>query len=292
MSKIRRTMARAPDGLPCVNPELKAKAELFRSLHVPGRPLLLANAWDAASARVAEHAGAAAVATTSSGVSWTLGTADGGHVEPSLALALTARVAAAVAVPVSADIEDGYAATPEGVADTVRAVLAAGAVGVNIEDSYDGGREPLRDPAGQSARIAAARGAADEAGVPLFVHARTDTYLRGPGDLAETLERAAAYLAAGADGIFVPGVTDPALVAELAAGIDAPLGVLAGPGAPAVADLAAAGAARVSLGSAVAEAAYALVGRATRELLSSGTYAGLAGGIPWGELNTLMLAEG
>lgn len=274
-----------------MNPELKAKAELFRSLHVPGRPLLLANAWDAASARVAERAGVAAVATTSSGVSWTLGTADGGHVDPALALALTARVAAAVSVPVSADIEGGYAAGPEGVAGTVREVLAAGAVGVNIEDSYDDGPQPLRTPADQASRIAAARRAADEAGVPLFVHARTDTFLRGPGDIKETLERAAVYLDAGADGIFVPGVTDPALVSELAAGIDAPLGVLTGPGAPPVADLAAAGAARVSLGSAVAEAAYALVDRATRELLTSGTCAGLAGGIPWGELNALMLPE-
>jgi 2-methylisocitrate lyase-like PEP mutase family enzyme len=271
--------------------ELKAKAELFRSLHVPGRPLLLANAWDAASARVAERAGAAAIATTSSGVSWTLGTADGDHVDPGLALELTARVAAAVSVPVSADIEGGYAADPEGVAKTVRAVLAAGAVGVNIEDSYAGGPEPLRAPADQAARIAAARRAADEAGVPLFVHARTDTYLSGPGDLGETLERAAGYLAAGADGIFVPGVTDPDVVSALAEGIDAPLGILTGPGAPPVSVLASAGAARVSLGSAVAEAAYALVDRATRELLAAGTYAALDGGIPWGELNALMRPE-
>lgn len=271
--------------------ELKAKAELFRSLHVPGRPLLLANAWDAASARVAERAGAAAVATTSSGVSWTLGTADGGHVDPRLALELTARVAAAVAVPVSADIEGGYAADPEGVAATVRAVLAAGAVGVNIEDSYEGGPEPLRAAADQAARITAARRAADEAGVPLFVHARTDTFLRGPGDLAETLERAAHYIAAGADGVFVPGVTDPAVVGALAEGIDAPVGILAGPGAPPVSVLASAGAARVSLGSAVAEAAYALVDRAARELRAAGTYTAVEGGIPWGELNALLRPE-
>ncbi|MDX2705220.1 isocitrate lyase/phosphoenolpyruvate mutase family protein [Streptomyces sp. PA03-6a] len=271
--------------------ELKAKAELFRSLHVPGRPLLLTNAWDAASARVAERAGAAAVATTSSGVSWTLGTADGDHVDRGLALELTARVAAAVSVPVSADVEGGYAADPEGVAETVRAVLAAGAVGINIEDSHNGGPAPLRTADGQAARIAAARRAADEAGVPLFVHARTDTFLRGAGDLGETLERAAGYLAAGADGIFVPGVTDPAVVAALAEGIDAPVGILAGPGAPPVSVLASAGAARVSLGSAVAEAAYALVDRAARELLATGTYAAVAGGIPWGELNALMLPQ-
>lgn len=268
--------------------ERKAKAELFRSLHVPGRPLLLANAWDAAGARVAERAGAAAVATTSSGVSWTLGAADGGHVDRDLALELTARVAAAVSVPVSADVEGGYAADPEGVAATTRAVLAAGAVGINIEDCLDGGSSPLRTADDQAARIAAVRRAADEAGVPLFVHARTDTFLRGAGGLGETLERAAHYLAAGADGIFVPGVTDPAVVATLAEGIDAPLGVLAGPGAPPVSVLASAGAARVSLGSAVAEAAYALVDRAARELLATGTYTAVEGGIPWGELNALL----
>jgi 2-methylisocitrate lyase-like PEP mutase family enzyme len=265
--------------------ELKARAELFRSLHTPGHPLVLPNAWDAASARVVEEAGAAAVATTSSGVAWALGAADGNHADRDEVLRALARIVAAVDIPVSADIEGGYADDPEGVAETIRGVLAAGAVGINIEDSQG---PALRDTAEQSARIAAARTAADEAGVALFIHARTDTYLRGAGGLPETLARATAYLAAGASGIFVPGVTDPALVADLASAIDAPLGILTGPGAPPVPELAAAGPARISIGGALAESAYALVRRAARELLERGTYDSLVEAIAYGEFNALM----
>lgn len=264
---------------------LKSRAELFHSLHTPGHPLVLPNAWDAASARVIEEAGAAAVATTSSGVAWALGAADGNHADRDEVLRALARIVAAVDIPVSADIEGGYADDPDGVAETIRGVLAAGAVGVNIEDSQG---PALRDAAEQSARITAARKAADEAGVPLFIHARTDTYLRNAGGLSETLDRAAAYLAAGASGIFVPGVTDPALVAELASAIDAPLGILTGPGAPSVPELAAAGPARISVGGALAESAYALVRRGARELLERGTYDSFGEAIAYGEFNALM----
>jgi 2-methylisocitrate lyase-like PEP mutase family enzyme len=211
-------------------------------------------------------------------------------------------VADAVAVPVTADIESGFAEDADGVGETVRGVLAAGAVGVNLEDTHHhGGPERLRPVADQAERIAAARRAADAAGVPLFLNARVDTFLRGagagagadggaaPGELLRaTRERAAAYLAAGADGIFVPGVTDPALIAALADAIDAPLNVLAGPGAPPVAELAAAGAARISVGSAIADAAYALADRAARELLTAGTYEALAARLGFGPLNSLM----
>src|SRR5262245_23804274 len=114
---------------------LRDRALAFRSLHVPGRPLVLPNAWDAMSARLTEDAGAAAVATTSAGLAWALGAADGDRLERGRALDAVARIAATVRVPVSADIESGYADDPAGVADTVRAVLAAGAVGVNIEDA-------------------------------------------------------------------------------------------------------------------------------------------------------------
>ncbi|MFF3149781.1 isocitrate lyase/phosphoenolpyruvate mutase family protein, partial [Streptomyces sp. NPDC057927] len=213
----------------------------FRALHIPGRPLVLPNAWDTASARLVEEAGAAAVATTSAGLAWDLGTADGDRLDRDRALGAVARVAAAVRVPVSADIESGYAKDAAGVGDTIRAVLAAGAVGVNIEDALyggegddgegagDGGRGPLRPVAEQAERIAAARAAADAAGVPLFINARIDTVLRGAGGVEETLERAAAFLAAGADGIFVPGAVDPGTVKSLVAGVEGPLNVLAGP---------------------------------------------------------------
>ncbi|MEU6369579.1 isocitrate lyase/phosphoenolpyruvate mutase family protein [Streptomyces sp. NPDC046931] len=265
----------------------REQALAFRALHLPGRPLVLPNAWDVVSARLVEQAGAAAVATTSAGLAWELGTADGDRLSRDDALAALARIAGAVAVPVSADIETGYADDAAGVADTVRTVLAAGAVGVNIEDGLYGGGAPLRPVQEQAARIAAAREAADEAGVPLFVNARIDTCLRGAGGLGETLERAAAFLAAGADGVFVPGVVDPVTVKALAEGIEGPLNVMAGPGAPPVPELAALGVARVSAGPGIAQAVHGLVHRAARELLDAGTYETWAGGLAYGELNGL-----
>ncbi|MFD7261025.1 isocitrate lyase/phosphoenolpyruvate mutase family protein [Streptomyces sp. NPDC059874] len=267
------------------NLDLAAKATAFAELHTPTTPLPLANAWDVATARLVEAAGAPAVATTSAGVAWSLGAPDGDTLARDRALDLVARVAAAVSVPVTADIEGGFGADPAGVGETVAGVLAAGAVGINIEDGN-------RAPAEHAERLAAARAAADAAGVPLYINARVDTYLFGLGDpatrLDETLARAAAYLRAGATGVFVPGVTDPATVAELAKGIDAPLNILVGPGAPSVAELGALGVSRVSLGSWVAEAAYAVVRRATEELLSAGTYGTLAHALPYGELNDLL----
>ncbi|WP_172382783.1 isocitrate lyase/phosphoenolpyruvate mutase family protein [Streptomyces sp. MNP-20] len=267
-------------------------ATAFRDLHVPGSPLVLPNAWDAASARLVETAGAAAVATTSAGLAWALGAGDGDRLTRDQALGAVARIVDTVSVPVTADVESGYAEDAAGVADTVRAVLAAGAVGVNIEDARHAAGDPLRPVAEQAERIAAARGAADAAGVPLFVNARVDTYLRGAGEgaaerLALTLERAAAFLDAGADGVFVPGVVDPETVEALVAKVDGPVNVMAGPGAPPVARLAALGVARVSVGSGIAQAAHALVRGAARELLTEGTYGSLTGGLDFGEADAL-----
>ncbi|MET7619350.1 isocitrate lyase/phosphoenolpyruvate mutase family protein [Streptomyces sp. NPDC005408] len=257
----------------------------FRSLHTADRPLVLPNAWDIASARIIAQAGAAAIATTSAGVAWDLGAADGGQVDRGAALDRLARITAAVDVPVTADIEDGYAQSADGVAETIRAVLAAGAVGVNVED---GARPALE----HAQRIAVARAAADAEGVPLFINARIDVYLAGIGPAAdrldETLKRAADCLAAGADGIFVPGVVEGATVEALARGIDAPLNVMAGPGAPGTAELAKLGAARISVGAGIAQAVHALVRDAARELLGAGTYTALSGGYGYQELNTLM----
>ncbi|WP_037673352.1 isocitrate lyase/phosphoenolpyruvate mutase family protein [Streptomyces griseus] len=267
---------------------LSDRALAFRALHVPGRPLVLPNAWDIASARLVEEAGAAAVATTSAGVAWALGAADGDRLEGHRAVAAVGAIAAEVRVPVTADIESGYAADPAGVADTVRAVVAAGVVGINIEDAVrDSGPGPLRAVAEQAERIAAAREAADAAGVPLFVNARIDTLLAGVGGVDLTLERAAAFRAAGADGIFVPGAVDRETVKLLVDGVDGPLNVLVGPGALPVAELAGLGVARVSAGSDIAQAAHALVRRAARELLGAGTYETMAGGLDYGELNAL-----
>ncbi|MFF8474056.1 isocitrate lyase/phosphoenolpyruvate mutase family protein [Streptomyces sp. NPDC015414] len=268
---------------------LLESALAFRALHEPGRPLVLPNAWDAVTAALVQDAGAAAVATTSAGLAWALGAADGDRLGRERALAAVARVAAAVRVPVSADIEGGHAEDAAGVGDTVAGVIDAGAVGVNIEDGrYEPDAEPLRTVAEQAERIAAARAAADRAGVPLFVNARIDTFLRGAGGVGPTLERAAAFLAAGADGIFVPGAVEPGTVKALVAGVDGPLNVMAGPGAPSVPELAALGVARISTGAGLAQAAHALVHRAARELLREGTYGPLAGGLDHAELNALL----
>jgi 2-methylisocitrate lyase-like PEP mutase family enzyme len=259
------------------------RTKLFHALHKPG-PLALPNAWDVASALVVEAAGATAVATTSAGVAWSLGAADGDHIARDRVVDLVARIVAAVGIPVSADIETGFGATAGEVGETVRAVAEAGASGVNIEDGLGAGQ---RDVAEQAERYAAAHEAAPE----LYINARVDTFLRGVGDpatrLERTLERAAKFLEAGASGIFVPGVTDLETVAELAKGIAAPLNVLVGPGAPAVDEFAKAGVARVSLGSAVAEAAYAVARRAAEEMLTKGTYSSVENGMAYGDLNAL-----
>ncbi|MFJ8577809.1 isocitrate lyase/phosphoenolpyruvate mutase family protein [Micromonospora sp. NPDC093277] len=261
----------------------------FRSLHIPGEPLVLVNAWDAASARIVAAVGARAIATTSAGVAWSLGTPDGDALGRDTAVDLVRRVvAAAPSLPVTADIESGYGDTADEVAESVAAVVAAGAVGVNVEDARHDGAIPLREVDDQCDRLAAVRSAADRAAVPLFVNARVDTFLRGAGGVAETVARARAYLAAGADGVFVPGTVDLGTLAALVEAIPAPLNVLAGPGAPAVAELAKIGVARVSLGSSVAEAAYAVAHRAAVEAFATGTYDALADALDYGTLNELM----
>ena len=271
------------------------RATTFHSLHTADPVLVLANAWDVASARVVEAAGAPAIATTSAGVAWSIGAPDGDELDRDRALDVIARVVAAVEVPVTADIESGYAESAAGVADTVAGVLAAGGIGINLEDALYDGTGPLREPADQAERIAAARGAADQAGIALYINARVDTYLRAVGDPAErlqhTLDRAATYLAAGASGVFVPGVRDPKIISALVDGISAPLNLLVGPGSPPVHELGALGVARASAGSSVAAAAYAVAQAATRELLSSGTYAALEAELDYGELNALFRAS-
>ncbi|MGW2871552.1 isocitrate lyase/PEP mutase family protein [Kitasatospora sp. NPDC001225] len=262
----------------------RERARLLRELHRPGEPLVLANAWDVPSARLVAAAGARAVATASASVSWSLGSADGGGADPGQVLARTAQVVRAVDLPVTADLEGGYADTAAGVGETVAALLATGAVGVNLEDEG-------RPPAEAAERIAAARAAADAAGVPLFVNARTDVFLRGigapEGRLDDAVHRLRAYVEAGADGVFVPGVSDPETIAALVGAVPAPLNVLAGPGSPAVAELAKLGVARISLGPGLAEVAYAAVRRAAEEVYGSGTFTALSEGLGYPELNRL-----
>ncbi|HYC02658.1 MAG TPA: isocitrate lyase/phosphoenolpyruvate mutase family protein [Azospirillaceae bacterium] len=228
-----------------------AHAETFRSLHVPGRPLVLFNAWDAGSARAVAAAGALAIGTGSWSVAAAHGYEDGEKLPLELALANLRRIVGAVTLPVTIDLETGYAADPAGVAATVAAALAAGAVGVNLEDSLPGTSE-LRPTAQQAERLKAARAACERAGVPAFVNARTDVFFRGiPADealLAEALERARAYADAGADGLFVPGLVEERLIGLLAERSPLPVNIMAGPNTPPKARLAELGVARLSHG--------------------------------------------
>ena len=239
-------------------------ARRLRELH--GQPpLVLPNAWDAGSARAIEAAGATAIATTSTGVAWAFGVDDAGELTQSAALTMIRAVCAAVSVPVTVDIEAGYG----DVAGTVTAVLEAGAVGINLEDSTE---RVLDDPEVHAERIRAARAVDAE----LVINARTDTYLFG--DRTGTIERAKLYADAGADVLFVPGVVDLPTIAELVRASPLPLNVMAGPGAPSVGELAQVGVARISVGPAITSAAYALATAAAKELLTSGTYETLTNG--------------
>jgi 2-methylisocitrate lyase-like PEP mutase family enzyme len=269
----------------------KAKAESFRALHTTGPILVLPNAWDAASAAVIAQAGATAIATTSGGVAWSLGRPDGHGLTRAEMIEAVRRVAAAVDVPVTADVEGGYGPAPEDVAATVEGVVGAGGVGVNIEDSKAGGG-PLFDVAEQVARIKAGRAAAAKAGLPeLWMNIRTDVFLfqigEPEGRLADVLARAKAYAEAGADSLFVPGLVDLDTVRAVVDGSPLPVNVMAGPGAPTVAEFEAAGVRRVSAGTGVSQAAYALAQRAARELLDKGTYTELDGGLDYGTVNSL-----
>lgn len=257
-------------------------AAAFQSLHHNAVPLVLVNVWDAASAKLVAEAGASAIATSSSAISWSMGFPDGNRLPAGLAMSVLARIVAATPLPVTADVETGYAGDAGSydhrrLRDTVLAVLDAGAVGINFEDSGD---RPLTDVGEQCRRLELVRETAQGAGVDLFVNARTDTYLSGgypEGAFEETVARAGAYLAAGASGIFVPGVTDLHVLHELSRRIDAPLNALAGVGAPSVGELHDAGVQRISIGGNAAKAAYATVARVAAEVLGDGNWSELAG---------------
>ncbi|MBF6209454.1 isocitrate lyase/phosphoenolpyruvate mutase family protein [Nocardia puris] len=267
------------------------RAEALRAWHAEGT-FVLPNAWDPISAAVIAQAGAVAIATTSAAVSWALGRTDGQRLSRDEAAGQVARIAAAVDVPVTADIEGGYGPTPQDVAATVSAVIAAGAVGINLEDSTAPGG-PLFEPGDQAARLRAARDAAAAAGLPaLVINARTDVYLFGIGEPAgrfdDVLARAAAYAEAGADSLFVPGLLDLDTLADLVGKSPLPVNVMVGPGAPAVPELAAIGVRRVSLGPALAQAAYGQAAAAARELLGAGTYTALDGALDFGAVEALL----
>jgi 2-methylisocitrate lyase-like PEP mutase family enzyme len=253
--------------------DLSQKAAKLRELHRPGEPLLLANAWDAASARAVEAAGLPAVATTSSGMAEALGYEDHQVTPPDEMLAAVARVTRAVSVPVTADLEAGYG-LPAG--ELVERMLEAGAVGLNFEDTdHEAGGESLVDAERQAERISDLRDAASGAGVEIVINARADPYLRRmEGALEESLRRGRLYREAGADCIFPAGVREESDIARLVQELDAPVNVLFIPGVPELPRLADLGVARVSVGGGLAKAAHAFHERRLAGLLDGRNYWG------------------
>lgn len=269
----------------------RAKALHFFRLHKGPRILVLPNAWDAASARVFEAAGFQALGTTSAGVANSLGYPDGQRIPREEMLAAIARIARSVSIPVTADIEAGYGESPAQVAETVRAVVAAGAVGLNLEDGRNDAA--LFEIGAQVERVRAACRAAAESGLPLVVNARTDVYLLRAGDAGawfdEAQRRLLAYRDAGASCLFLPGVQDGHTIARMVRAVSAPLNVLAVPGLPPVADLQNMGVARLSLGSGPMRAAMGTLRHIAQELQEKGTYQALFEQmIPYQEMNALM----
>jgi 2-methylisocitrate lyase-like PEP mutase family enzyme len=275
-------------------PQQREQAEALRRLHEGPRILVLPNVWDVVSARVIEASGFAALATTSAGVAFALGYPDGERISRAEMAEAVRRIAARVRVPVTADMEAGYGRTPESAAATARAVIAAGAVGLNLEDAAGDGGGALLDDQLQIERVRATREAAEAAGVPLVINARTDVYLSRIGApetrLGHAARRLNAYRAAGADCLFAPGVVDRATIAALVREVAGPLNVLAGPGCPPVPELEALGVRRLSLGSGVIRATLGLVRRICAELQGPGTFSALLGeGVPpHAEVNRLL----
>jgi 2-methylisocitrate lyase-like PEP mutase family enzyme len=279
------------------SPRTLTDAAALHRLHARGGPtLVLPNVWDAMSARLVELAGARAIATASASTSWSLGFADGQGAPRDAMIAAVRRIVDAVRLPVTADVESGYGdGTPDDVAATVRGVLDAGAVGINLEDAPGRDGAALLDAEANVDRLVAAREAARAVGVELFINARTDTYVRKAGDDAtrfdETVRRARRYLEAGADGIFVP-LAPWDVVGRLAAAIDAPLNVIAGPGAPTIAELQALGVARVSLGPNLGRSVMAHIRRAATEVFEHGTYDALREQVSSAEANAMFARRG
>ncbi len=265
-----------------------SKAEKLRQLHHGPKILVLPNAWDAASARIFEDAGFPAIASTSAGIAFSLGYPDGQLIPRDEMLAAVAKIARSVKVPVTADLESGY----EDVAKTAQTAIEAGAVGLNLEDMNHADGAKLFFIAEQTEKIKTIRQVGEKLGVRLVINARTDQYLAEIGEPAERFaaacERLHAYIAAGADCVFVPGVTDEETLSRLVAELKFPLNALAQPPSPTISRLQQLGVARVSVGAGITRAVMGLTQRAARELLESGTYRAMFdGAMPWAEANKL-----
>ncbi len=269
---------------------IQDRAAALHRLHAPGELLVLPNAWDAGSARLVESVGATAIATTSAGLCWAHGYADGKSIPLALLIAAIKEIVRVTSLPLSVDFEAGYSDDPQRVGETVLALIDAGAVGINLEDGKAA-------PEQLAAKIVAVKQAARRAGVDLFVNARTDVILKRlvPPERAieETLARAKRYQEAGCDGLFVPGVSRREAIEAITGAVSVPLNVLVLPNLAPVADLRAWGVRRLSAGSGVAAAALGAARRAVKQLLEAGRYESLyAEPVAYPEMNALFPEPG
>ena len=269
------------------------RARRFLDLHSVGKILVLPNAWDVASARIFEEAGFAALGTTSAGIANSLGYSDGQKISRSEMLGVVHRIAEAVHIPVSADMEAGYGSTPAEVAETAREVISAGAVGMNLEDGIVGSRDSIADLNLQREMIRAVIEVSEQLQMPFVLNARTDIFLRAmdPAEtrLARTIERLNAYRSAGAQSLFAPGVTDKDTIARLVRGISGPLNILATVGTSPVGELEQLGVRRVSLGSGPLRATLGLLKRMARQLHEAGNFSLMTdGALPYAEANLIV----
>jgi 2-methylisocitrate lyase-like PEP mutase family enzyme len=271
---------------------LREKAETLRSLHRGPHLFVLPNAWDVPSARLFEEAGFPAVATSSAAVAVSLGYPDGEQIPKHELFQAVRRISDALAVPLSADIESGYGRTSAELADTLRRVVDAGAVGLNIEDVADFRARTLYPLDVQVERLEAVRAAADSAGVPVVVNARTDADRLAPGDrrarLAESVRRAQAFKASGADCVYPIGLSDRTSIERFVRAVEHPVNVMARATTPTVRELEAIGVRRLSLGPGPMYASMGLLRRIAKELRGPGTYETLTeGALTFDELNAL-----
>ncbi|HEY3055047.1 MAG TPA: isocitrate lyase/phosphoenolpyruvate mutase family protein [Thermoanaerobaculia bacterium] len=263
---------------------MSTATDRFRKLHESGC-FVLPNPWDAGSARLLAQIGFPALATTSSGFAWTLGRRDNG-ISLEEALAHFRAISGAVDLPINADFEGGFAVEPHGVAANVTAATATGIAGLSIEDSTGDATHPLFDFDLSVARVEAARAAIDQSGTGVLLTARAEGFLVGRPDLAGTIRRLTAYAAAGADCLYAPGLR---MMSDIKAVVEAvapkPVNVLAGSDFTTVAELAAAGVRRISVGGALARTAWTGFLAAAREIAEKGTFSALGRAIPFAEIN-------
>lgn len=264
---------------------MSQQAIMFRRMHGGPEPLRLPNAWDAGSARLFESLGAPAIATTSAGVAWALGYPDGGRMPASAAIAAAANMTRVLRVPLSVDMENGYSEEAKAVGETIRQLLDVGVAGINIEDGRDA-------PAQLAAKIEAIKNAAAKSGSDIFVNARTDVFLAGLVDASkrveETLSRGAIYRAAGADGLFVPGLCDMSEIVAVVEGAGLPVNVMAWPGLAPSEELGRLGVRRLSAGSGISQMLWGQAEKLARDFLATGRSESMAeGAMPYPQLQAL-----